>query len=92
MIIDSPYYGIEDIETNDYGTTFVKLYRISTGESMTFKVDRKWMNQFTKDYGGKLEQGDILDITVDEKPKRRKVDDEWVEVGTELVITAFCRV
>ena len=50
------------------------------------------MNQFTQEYGGKLEQGDILDITVDEKPKRRKVDDEWVEVGTELVLTAFCRV
>ena len=92
MIVDSPYYGVEDIETNDYGTTFVKLYRIATGESMTFKIDKKWYNQFTQEYGGKLEQGDILDITVDEKPKRRKVEDEWVEVGTELVLTAFCRV
>ena len=91
MIVDSPYYGVEDIETNDYGTTFVKLYRISTGESLTFKIDKKWYNQFTTEYNGKLEQGDILDITLQEKPKKRKVDDEWVEVGTELVITAFCR-
>ena len=92
IVIDSPYYGVESIETNQYGTTYLTLYHISVGDSMTFKVDKKWMTQFTKEYGGKLEQGDILDITVDEKPKRRKVDDEWVEVGTELVLTAFCRV
>ena len=92
MIFDSPYYGVENVETNEYGTTYLTLYRISTGDSLTFKVDKKWMNQFTQEYGGKLEQGDILDITVEEKPKRRKVDDEWIEVGTELVLTAFCRV
>ena len=92
MVIDSPYYGVESIETNQYGTTYLTLYHISVGDSLTFKVDKKWMNQFTQEYGGKLEQGDILDITVDEKPKRRKVDNEWVEVGTELVLTAFCRV
>ena len=91
IIINSPYYGVESIETNQYGTTYITLYHISVGDSLTFKVDKKWMNQFTKEYGGKLEQGDILDITVEEKPKRRKVDDEWVEVGTELVLTAFCR-
>ena len=91
MIVDSPYYGVEDIELNDYGTPYVKLYRIATGESLTFKIDKKWYNQFTTEYNGKLEQGDILDITLQEKPKKRKVDDEWVEVGTELVITAFCR-
>ena len=92
IICDSPYYGIQDISVNDYGTTYITLYHISVGDSLTFKVDKKWMNQFTQEYGGKLEQGDILDITVDEKPKRRMVDNEWVEVGTELVITAFCRV
>lgn len=92
IVIDSPYYGVEAIETNQYGTTYLTLYHISVGDSLTFKVDKKWMSQFTQEYGGKLEQGDILDITVDEKPKRRKVDDEWVEVGTELVLTAFCRV
>ena len=92
MIFDSPYYGVENVETNEYGTTYITLYHISVGDSLTFKIDKKWMNQFTQEYNGKLEQGDILDITVDEKPKRRKVDDEWVEVGTELVLTAFCRV
>ena len=53
---------------------------------------KKWYNQFTTEYNGVLEQGDILDITLQEKPKHRKVNDKWVEVGgTELVITAFCR-
>ena len=85
------YFGIEDLALNDYGTPYIKLYRLATGESMVYKIDKKWYNQFTTEYNGKLEQGDILDITLQEKPKRRKVDDEWVEVGTELVITAFCR-
>jgi len=86
------YFGVEAIELNKYGTPYLKLYRISTGESMVYKVDKKWYNQFTTEYHGELKQGDILDITLQEKPKRRKVDDEWVEVGSELVITAFCRV
>lgn len=86
------YFGIEDFALNDYGTPYVKLYRIATGESDIYKIDKKWYNQFTTEYNGTLEQGDILDITIQEKPKRRKVDDEWVEVGTELVVTAFCRV
>ena len=85
------YFGVEDFTLNDYSTPYVKLYRIATGESDVYKIDKKWYNQFTTEYNGTLEQGDILDITLQEKPKRRKVDDEWVEVGTELVITAFCR-
>lgn len=88
---DCNYFGVEDFELNKYGTPYVKLYRISTGESLTFKIDKKWYKQFATEYNGTLEQGDILDITLQEKPKRRKVDDEWVEIGTELVITAFCR-
>jgi DNA polymerase III alpha subunit len=91
QIEDCHYYGVEEIKLNDYGTPYVKLYRIATGESMLFKIDKKWYNQFTTEYNGKLEQGDILDITLQEKPKRRKVDGEWVEIGTELVIIAFCR-
>ena len=91
IIEQCSYYGIEEFKLNDYGTPYVKLYRIATGESMTFKVDKKWYNQFTTEYNGVLKQGDILDITIQEKPKRRKVDNEWVEVGTELVVTAFCR-
>ena len=86
------YFGVEDFELNKYGTPYVKLYRISTGESMVYKIDKKWYNEFTTEYHGELKQGDILDITLQEKPKRRKVDDEWVEVGSELVVTAFCRV
>ena len=85
------YFGVEAVEVNKYGTPYVKLYRIATGESMLFKIDKKWYNQFTTEYNGKLEQGDILDVTIQEKPKRRKVDGEWVEIGTELVIIAFCR-
>ena len=92
IVFDTPYFGVESIETTQYGTTYIKLYHISVGDSLTFKVDRKWYNQFTQEYNGTLEQGDILDITIEEKPKKRKVDDEWVEVGTELVLTAFCRV
>jgi DNA polymerase III alpha subunit len=89
---DTSLYGVEAFELNQYGTPYVKLYRISTGESMTFKIDRKWYNQFSKEYGGKLEQGDIIDVTIDERPKRRKDENgEWVEIGTELVVTAFCR-
>lgn len=85
------YFGVEDFELNKYGTPYVKLYRIATGESDVYKIDKKWYNQFNTEYNGVLKQGDILDITIQEKPKKRKVDNEWVEVGTELVVTAFCR-
>jgi hypothetical protein len=85
------YFGVEAVEVNKYGTPYIKLYRLSTGTSDVYKIDKKWYNQFTTEYNGKLEQGDILDITIQEKPKRRKVDGEWVEIGTELVIIAFCR-
>ena len=91
LMYNCQYFGVEDFALNDYGTPYIKLYRLATGESMVYKIDKKWYNQFTTEYNGKLEQGDILDITLQEKPKRRKVDDEWVEIGTELVITAFCR-
>lgn len=85
------YFGVKDFALNDYGTPYIKLYRLSTGTSDVYKIDKKWYNQFVTEYNGKLEQGDILDITIQEKPKRRKVDGEWVEIGTELVIIAFCR-
>ena len=91
IIVDTPYFGVESIETNQYGTAYIKLYRIATGESDVYKIDKKWYNQFTTEYNGVLKKGNILDITIQEKPKRRMVDNEWVEVGTELVITAFCR-
>ena len=91
LVFDTPYFGVEDIETNQYGTTYVKLYHISVGDSMTLKIDKKWFRQFTEEYNGKLEQGDIVDITTQPKPKKRKVDDDWVKMGEELVITAFCR-
>lgn len=85
------YFGVEAIEVNKYGTPYIKLYRLSTGTSDVYKIDKKWYNQFTTEYNGTLKQGDILDVTIQEKPKRRKVDGEWVEIGTELVIIAFCR-
>ena len=85
------YFGVEAVEVNKYGTPYIKLYRLSTGTSDVYKIDKKWYNQFTTEYNGTLKQGDILDVTIQEKPKRRKVDGEWVEIGTELVIIAFCR-
>jgi DNA polymerase-3 subunit alpha len=73
VISDCPYYGVEGVETTNYGTQYISLYNISTGQSETYKLSYKW--------DLKCEQGDILEVSFEDKPKNRKEGDKWVKTG-----------
>lgn len=90
IIKDIKYYGVEGIETNKYGSCFIKLYNMSNGESQTFKVKKSWFNDYP------CEQGDILDCII--KEQYRKTKDEsgkWVDntnMPKEKVLTMYSKV
>jgi DNA polymerase-3 subunit alpha len=74
IISDSPYYGVEDLETTNYGTTYISLYNIKTGQSESYKLSYKW--DLT------CEQGDILEVSFEDKPKKRKDENgNWINTG-----------
>lgn len=73
------FYGVEFIETNNYGTPFITLYNISNGTSQQYKCDRKWFKEYP------CEVGDILDCVFGEKNKRKLVgtDDNGKNIWEE---------
>ena len=48
-ISNSPYYAVESIEVNQYGTPFITLYQISNGISFQYKCDKKYFNSYKRD-------------------------------------------
>ncbi|MFA7223103.1 MAG: LAGLIDADG family homing endonuclease, partial [Bacilli bacterium] len=64
-IPDSPYYAVESVDINQYGTPFINLYQISNGISFQYKCDKKFFNAYP------CEQGDILDVAFRTKQKKR---------------------
>ena len=82
--VDDNIYGVADIETNKYGTTFLNLYEIKHGYSKQVKVKRKWWEEH------KCEIGDIIKCSFETKNKRTLVDGEWIEsTETEEILKIF---
>lgn len=79
---------VSDIKTNKWGTTFVTLYRINTGTSMTMKVDKGYFTNKP------LNKFDIIKVaTIAEKFKRRKQDGKWVVTEEkEYILESYARV
>lgn len=79
---------ISDVETNKWGTTFLTLYRINTGTSMTMKVDKNYFANKP------LNKFDIIKVaTISEKFKRRKQDGKWVITEEkEYILESYARV
>lgn len=96
--VDDSYYCVEEVKFNSWGTPFVQLYHISTGESEKVKVDKKWYNEFS------CEQGDVLNcvFTIKEKSRKQLIEkevngvltsvEEWCKIGEyEMILTMYSK-
>ncbi len=78
--------AVQEIDTNQYGTTFLTLYRLCDGSlSNSIKVDKMFYTQ------NSLKVGDIIQVDyIIDKPKKRKIDGKFIELEeTESIITAY---
>lgn len=81
---DENLFIVEDIEVNNYGTTFLKIYSLKYGYSKQVKVARKWWEEC------KCEIGDIVKCCFETKNKRTFVEGSWIESPeTEEVLKVF---
>ena len=81
---DENLFIVEDIEVNNYGTTFLKIYSLKYGYSKQVKVARKWWEEC------KCEIGDIVKCCFETKHKRTFVEGSWIESPeTEEVLKVF---
>lgn len=82
----SPYCIVIDAEKNKYGTPFVTLYCLHSGNTKQFKADKKYFSQFP------IEQGDVVKISLKTKDKKRKdADGKWYTDGQETVLIAWSK-
>ena len=68
--VDSNYYIVTGIETNNWGTVFLSVYQLCSGVQNTYKVDKQWAKEY------KCKVGDVLNCFFDTKRKGKYVDEE----------------
>ena len=80
---DDLYY-ITSIEKTSFGTTFFNLIKLSTNESVTYKVNKKYFETFP------IESDVIISANIIYKDKWKKVDGKFVKTGKqEQVIKSY---
>jgi hypothetical protein len=80
---DDLYY-ITSIEKTSFGTAFFNLIKLSTNESITYKVDKKYFETFP------TESDVIISANIIYKDKWKKVDNKFVKTGKqEQVIKSY---
>ena len=80
---DDLYY-ITSIEKTSFGTTFFNLIKLSTNESVTYKVDKKYFETFP------IESDVVINANIIYKDKWKKVNDKFVKTGKqEQVIKSY---
>lgn len=80
---DDLYY-ITSIEKTSFGTTFLNLIKLSTNESITYKIDKKYFETFP------IESDVIISANIIYKDKWKKVDGKFVKTGKqEQVIKSY---
>jgi hypothetical protein len=80
---DDLYY-ITTIEKTSFGTAFFNLIKLSTNESVTYKVDKKYFETFP------IESDVIISANIIYKDKWKKVDNKFVKTGKqEQVIKSY---
>lgn len=67
-----------DIKKNKYGTAFVSLYNICYGVQREYRLNRKYAASHA------ISNGDIITAVLWDVPKRKKVDDKWIETGEKI--------
>ena len=77
---------VSSIEQTSYNT-YITLYRLYDAWQQKYKVNKRF---YTKN---PLQSGDIIQVIFEEKPKWKKVDDEFVRTGeTEIVLKAYRKI
>lgn len=79
---------VTEIKENKWGSVFLTLYKISNGNSITLKADKKY-------YINKpLSQYELIRvISIDEKFKKRKIDGKWVNIDEkEYILSSYSRI
>lgn len=80
---DDLYY-ITSIKKTSFGTAFFDLIKLSTNESATYKVDKKYFETFP------IESDVIISANIIYKDKWKKVDGKFVKTGKqEQVIKSY---
>lgn len=89
IIEDAPatFYGVCSIDKNKYGTPYATLYRLKDGIKIDCKIDKTWYKEHP------CKQGDILDVVMKEKPKKRKDENgNWIELEeTENIVKVYSK-
>lgn len=80
--VECGYFGVMNVDTTNYGTTYATVYYLNNGTIGTYRVNKKWLDEYT------LKQGDIIECAFDVKEKRIKTDNgDWVVDTTAEPIT-----
>lgn len=76
------------IESNRWGTKFFTMYRPNNGEYENVKISKSTFEDKI------VEEFDMIKtITIETKPKKRKIDGKWVDLEeTENILTQYARV
>lgn len=83
----SPYCLVVNTEKNKYGTPFVTLYCLASGNTKQFKANKKWFEQFP------VESGDALKIALKTKDKKRKDENgKWYTDGQETILDGWSKI
>lgn len=86
--VDASIGIISKLEQNQWGTAFIDLYRISTGEIDKLKITKTV-------YGSSpIHELDVIKtITVENKHKRRKIDGKWTDLDEKKkILTKWAKV
>lgn len=66
---------VSKLEQNQWGTTFIDIYRFNSGDTDKLKITKAVYNL------NPIKELDVIKtITIENKPKKRKVDGKWIDL------------
>ena len=68
-------WAVIDVRTNNYGAVILKLYNLAYGAERTYRLNKQWAAKH------QCKSGDVIKAVLEDKPKWRKVDDQFVKTG-----------
>lgn len=73
-----------DVKISGYGAVWMRLYNLAYGAESTYRLNKQWAAKH------QCKAGDVIKAVLEDRPKWRKVDDEFVKTGEmETQIKAF---
>lgn len=68
-------WAVIDVKTNNYGVVILKIYNLAYGAERTYRLNKQWAAKH------QCKAGDVIKAVLEDKPKWRKVDDQFVKTG-----------